>query len=75
MLEQKLEQREAMHGMVYDEMIKAILHIIHKLDLSSIKGSSSALEVMSVRSYSSKLLKKPSHYNPKPLSSHIIFNN
>ena len=69
MLEQKLEQREAMHGMVYDEMIKAILHIIHKLDLSStcIKGSSSALEVMSVRSYSSKLLKKPSHYNPKTL--------
>ena len=46
MLGQKLEQREAMYGMVYDEMVKAILRIIHKLDLSSIKGSSSAREVM-----------------------------
>ena len=47
MLGQKLEQREAMYGMVYDEMVKAILRIIHKLDLSSIKGSSSVQEVMS----------------------------
>ena len=47
MLGQKLEQREAMYGMVCDEMVKAILRIIHKLDLSSIKGSSSVLEVMS----------------------------
>lgn len=46
MLGQQLEQREAMHGMVYDEMMKAILRIIHRLDLSSIKDSST-LQVMS----------------------------
>ena len=45
MIGQKLEQRETMHKMVYDEMIKAILHIINKLDLSSIKGKDSELEV------------------------------
>ena len=48
LLGQKLEQREAIYGMVYDEMVKAILRMIHKLDLSSMKGSSSTLEVMSV---------------------------
>ncbi|KAL9956083.1 hypothetical protein ACROYT_G037506 [Oculina patagonica] len=44
LLGQQLEKREAMHGMVYDEMMKAILRIIHKLDLTSIKGSSLGLE-------------------------------
>ena len=48
MLGQQLEEREVMHGLVYDELIKAILCIIHKLDLSSIKDSSSTLEVMLV---------------------------
>lgn len=43
---QKLEQRESMHGVVYDELMNAILHIIHKLNLSSIKESDSELEVL-----------------------------
>ena len=35
-----------MHEMVYDELMKAILRIIHKLDLSSIKeGSTFGSEV------------------------------
>lgn len=45
MIEEKLEQRKNMHNILYDEMIKAILHIIHKLDLSSIKGMDSDFEV------------------------------
>ncbi|XP_067044034.1 DNA-dependent protein kinase catalytic subunit-like isoform X2 [Acropora muricata] len=41
---QKHEQHESMHGMLYDEMIQAILRVIHKLDLSSFKGLSSDVE-------------------------------
>ncbi|XP_068717854.1 DNA-dependent protein kinase catalytic subunit-like isoform X1 [Montipora capricornis] len=41
---EKLEQIDCMHRIVYDEMMKAILRIIHKLDLSSVNGPSSELE-------------------------------
>ncbi|XP_022778667.1 DNA-dependent protein kinase catalytic subunit-like isoform X5 [Stylophora pistillata] len=40
LLGKQLEERKVMHGLVYDEMIRGILRIIHKLDLSSSKGSS-----------------------------------
>ena len=43
---EKLEQIDCMHRIVYDEMMKAILRIIHKLDLSSVNGPSSELEVL-----------------------------
>lgn len=46
MIGQKYEQHESMHGMLYDEMIQAILRVIHKLDLSSFKGLSSDVEVL-----------------------------
>lgn len=36
----QVEEYEVIHGLVYDEMIKGILRIIHKLDLSSSKVSS-----------------------------------
>ncbi|RMX44452.1 hypothetical protein pdam_00010090 [Pocillopora damicornis] len=36
----QVEEYEVIHGLVYDEMIKGILRIIHKLDLSSSKASS-----------------------------------
>jgi hypothetical protein len=40
-----LEKREAIHEMVYDEMIQAILRIIHKLDLTSTKDGQSDIQV------------------------------
>ena len=50
------DRRDAMHEMVCDELIRAILRIIHKLDFTSTKEADSDPEVYSENRYFQDLL-------------------
>lgn len=41
------EKRQVVHEMIYNELIKAILRLIHKLDLTTTKCSKADVQVIS----------------------------